>query len=147
MAFLWIIADKNGNELNKTYLLQFFPKDTKYPIGKSMAAEIMGVYELERVDMGKGMEELKGAYDILVKKIKGENIYLIFEGASKEGDTPCMLRFSEGGADIYIDPEFVYVLQNACRLELAHPKDIEYKSPMMRIYRVLQKRNACYRVV
>ena len=147
MAFLWIIADKNGKELSKTYFLQFFPKDTKYPIGKSMAAEIMGVYELEKADMGKSMEEFKGAYDILVQKIKGENVYLCFEGANKEGGESYMLRFSEEGADIYLDPEFVYTLQNACQLELAHPKDVEFKSPRMRIYRVLQKRNACYRVV
>ena len=146
LAFLWAVSDKKGKE--KDFFIQFFSNDTKYPLGKSMATEIMVSYRLEKVEKDEGSKsEFKDYYDVNVQEIRGQNSYLIYEGSSKEGDATYMLRFSEKGEDILIDPDFVYFLQNTCRLVPAHPKDIEFQKQKTKIFMILPKSTSCVKAM
>ena len=146
LAFLWTVTDKKGTE--KNFFIQFFSNDTKYPIGKSMATEIMASYSLEKAEKGdRSVSEFKDQYNVNVQEITGQNSVLVYEGSSNGKDASYRLRFSERGQDIFIDPDFVYVLQNTCRLVPAHPKDIEFPKRRTRAFMILPKSTSCIKSI
>ncbi|MDD1776336.1 MAG: hypothetical protein LUP94_03175, partial [Candidatus Methanomethylicus sp.] len=107
----------------------------------------LGAYHLENVAVDeKSSNEFKDL-KVQADEIDGQNAYLIYHGSSKEKDATYRLRFTEKGQDIFIDPDFVYFLQNTCRLVPAHPKDLDIESRTVKAYSIRPKSSSCIKTV
>lgn len=134
MALLLEIMDRSGKE--KTYYLKLFSGDAPIQINKSLAAEIMARYSCERHEPAAGTSDCNASYKIAIFRIEGENIYLSYEGLTKEGEPTYTIRFSEAGEEMHLEEDLYNYILDSYRLELAHPKDVRYNTTRSRVFLV-----------
>lgn len=140
MALILEIMDRSGKE--RTYYLKLFSGDTPIQINKSFAAEILARYSCKKYEPDPDTSDCATAYKIAIFKIEGENIYLSYEGLTKEGEPTYTIRFSEAGEEMNLEEDVYNHILGSYRLELAHPKDVRYNTPRSRVFLVRPQKRA-----